>query len=129
PARGAPKDAVALNTFLDWNASANVPQTKAEGQRPGPNLHALGARRSPSADRDAGAEGLLSEAYAEQREAPSSEEQGPGAVPPSGQADEGLAAVPPELRAESTGERAGGSKSLDTRNGSGWTNARKLLFV
>src|SRR5262249_39081664 len=66
PAGGARNDAVALNTFLDLDASRNV-LPKAGVQRPGPDLHAVGARSSPSADRNGGAEhgaeGLLAGAY------------------------------------------------------------------
>ncbi|MBI1918732.1 MAG: TIGR03118 family protein [Planctomycetes bacterium] len=128
PARGALLEAVALNTFLDLNASQNVSQ-KADVQRPGTNRQAVGARRSPSADRDVRAEGLLSETYAEQLETPSSEEQGPGALPASGQADEVLAVVPPESRAESADEGSVGNKSVLTQNGSDWTTLMNLLFV
>jgi uncharacterized protein (TIGR03118 family) len=129
PARGGPSDAVALNTFLDLSASVNGPREKAGVQRPDTNLHAVGARRSPAADRDAGAEGLLSEADATQLEAQASQKQGPEAHPPSGQADEVLAGVPPETRAESAVERAVGNESGETQGGGGWINLANLLAV
>src|SRR5262249_51687421 len=69
PERGAHNDAVALNTFLDLHAFQSIPQ-KAGAQLPGISLHAVGARDSPSADRDAEAEGLLSQAAVEELEAP-----------------------------------------------------------
>jgi uncharacterized protein (TIGR03118 family) len=105
PARGAPDDSVALNTLLDLDASANASQKKAAVQRPGTNLHAVGARSSPSAERDAEAEGLLAEA------------------------DEVLAAAPLESRAESADEREVGNQPVETQNGSGWINLLNLLFV
>jgi uncharacterized protein (TIGR03118 family) len=118
----AAADPSSLNTFLDLNASAPVLPRKAEVQRLGTNLHAVGARGS-AADRAAGAEGLLVKAFAV------SEEQGSWALPPLGQADEALAAVPPASRAEPADERAVGNKAVATHNGGGWTTVGKLLCV
>src|SRR5262249_53659256 len=128
-ARGAGNDAVSLNTFLDVNASPNIPQRKAGVQRPGSNPYAVGDRNPPSADGDAGAEGLLSETDAEQLEAPSSEEQGPEALPPSGQADEVCSPVPVGSRAESADGRALGNERVETQDGGGWTNLMTILLV
>jgi hypothetical protein len=81
------------------------------------------------AGRDAGAEGLLSEADAAQLEAQASQKQDPEAHPPSGQAGEVLAGVPPETRAESAVERAVGNESGETQGGGGWINLANLLAV
>jgi uncharacterized protein (TIGR03118 family) len=129
PARGGPNDAVALNTLLDLNASGDLPQVKAGGQRPGTNLRPVGARSSPSADGDAGAEGLLSEPYVEKLEAQSGGDQGPAGLPPTSQADEELALIPPERRPESMDERAAGSERVEAQDGSSWINLLSLLLV
>src|SRR5262249_14362459 len=118
---------VALNTFLDLHAFQSIPQ-KAGAQLPGISLHAVGARDSPSADRDAEAEGLLSQAAVEELEAPSTEEHGPEALP-SGEADEVLAGVPSESCPESADECAVGKESVEAQDGGGWTNLIKLLCV
>ena len=114
PERGTHSDAVALNTFLDLNASQSVPQ-KDSVQRSGTTLLTVGARGSPSADRDAGTDALFSEAYIEKPETQSSEEQGPGALPPSRQADKHA-------------EHAVGDECVETRVGS-WLNLMNVLFV
>jgi hypothetical protein len=127
-ARGAHHDAVALNTFLDVNASQNVPQPPSV-QWPGTNSQAVRAGSLPSADRAAGAEGLLPEAYVEKPETQSSAEQDPGALPPSGQAEEVLTAAPLESRTESADDRAEGNESVLVQNGGGWTTLLNLVFV
>jgi uncharacterized protein (TIGR03118 family) len=119
----------ALNTFLDLNPSVDAPQKEAEGHRPGTHRPVVGARSSPSAVSEAEAEGLLAEAYAGQRKAQSSAEQGARTLSLSGQADEGLAAAPPERRAESADERAGGNESVATQSDGGWTKPMNLLFA
>ena len=126
-ARAAHHDAVALNTFLDVNASQNVPQNPSV-QWPDTNPQAVGAASLPSADRAAGPEVLLPEAYVERLETQSSAEQDPGELPPSGQVDEVLAAAPPENRAESADDRAAGNESGLAQNGD-WTTLMNLVFV
>jgi uncharacterized protein (TIGR03118 family) len=128
PANDGHNDAVPLNTFLNLNASANVPQKKGGTQPPGPNLPAAGARGSPL-DRDAAADGLLSEADVEEGEAPSSDEEGPGALSRSGQADEVVAAAPPQGRANSADERAADKERVETRDGGGWTRLFSYVLV
>jgi uncharacterized protein (TIGR03118 family) len=114
PERGTHSDAVALNTFLDLNASQSVPH-KENVQRSGTTLLTFGARGSPSADRDAGTDALFSEAYIKKLETQSSEEQGPGALSSSRQAEEhdGYAV---------------GDECVESRVSS-WINLMNALFV
>jgi hypothetical protein len=127
PARAARNTAIALNTFLDWNPSPNLPQKAV--QQPGPRLQVVDAGSSGSADRDAGVEGLLSEPSFETLEAPSSEEQGPEVLAPSRHADGVPAGVASESGPESADERAVGNERVETRDGGGWTNLMKVLVV
>jgi hypothetical protein len=127
PANDGHNDAVPLNTFLDLNPSANVPQ-EAGAQRPVSDLPAAGARSSPS-DGDAAADGLLSEADVEESEAQSSEERGPGTPPRLGQAEEVVAAAPPESRADSADERAANKERVETRDGRGWTSLVSFVLA
>jgi uncharacterized protein (TIGR03118 family) len=128
PASGAHNGAVALNTFLDLNASQNSPQ-QAGARWPGTKLNAVAARSSPSADRDVGAWGLLPEAYVENVESRSREEQGPGALPPSSQAGEVPVAVPSESLATSVDEPADRNGPVETQNRGGWTKLMNGLIV
>jgi uncharacterized protein (TIGR03118 family) len=116
---GGPR--ASLNTFLDLNTSANVARKNAGVQRPGADRQAVGAPRSPSAGRAA-------VAYY-RAEGPSSEEQDPGAVPPSGQAEAVLAVGPPERRAESADGRAAGNEAVETPTGAGWINVINILLI
>jgi hypothetical protein len=128
PARAAHNYAVALNTFLDLNASPNVPQ-KTGVQGSGTNLNAVDPR-SPSPALVARAEGLLSEAHVQTLETQSAEEQqGPGSLSPSSKAGELLTAVPSESRSESEDEPAVGDERVETRGGGDWTNLVNVLFV
>jgi uncharacterized protein (TIGR03118 family) len=128
-APGAHDGAVALNTFLDLNASQNVPQQKTALREPGSSLHAVGADRSPAADSNAGAEAPLSEPYVVQLETASSEEQGAEALASSGRADVVLAGVPLASGPQAAGERIVGSEALRTENRGGWTKLMNLLLV
>jgi hypothetical protein len=114
PERGIHSDAIALNTFLDLNTSQSVSH-KDSFQRSGTTLLTFGARGSPWADRDAGTDASFSEASIEKLETQSSEEQGPGALPPSRQTDE-------------YDEHAVGDECVETRVGS-WINLMDVLFV
>jgi uncharacterized protein (TIGR03118 family) len=129
-ARGAPEDAVALSTFLDLNPSPspNAPQ-KPGVQQPGASPDAVEASRSPAADPDAVAEGLLSEVHVQRREAQAGEEQGPEALPPAVQAEQGRTAAPSETRAESADERAAGAERVETRDGGDWTKLIRVVSV
>jgi uncharacterized protein (TIGR03118 family) len=129
PERGAHHNAVALNSFLDWNALQSGPRKPAGVQRPGSNLHAVGAARSVFAARNAPAEGLRAEPYVAKLEAPASEEPDPGALPPAGPAEEVLAAVPSQSSAASEVEGAGGDAPVETQNRRGRTNLMKCLLV
>jgi hypothetical protein len=128
PSTGIPNDAVALNAFLDLNASPNVPEENVGVQRTGPNLSAAGARSSASADREARAEGQLSEAYVEEL-TPPSQEQGPVVLPPSVRAEELLKGVPSESDPGSVGEHAVGDEWVEAHDGRGWNKPIRLLFV
>jgi hypothetical protein len=125
PARSADNGAVALNAFLDLNASPNSPQ-QAGVQWPDTNLDAMAARSWPSTDRDARALGLLPAAYVEKVESRSGEQQDPGALPASGQAGEVPVVLPSEGRATSADEPADrANEFVDTDHRSGWTTLMK----
>jgi hypothetical protein len=125
---GAAGDAIPLNAFLDLNPSPGVPREQAAGQHPLSSLDTVGAQGSPS-ECDAGAEGLLVESSVGELKALAGEEQGPEAVPPSGQPDEVLIAVRPESRPVSGDEPAAAQKDVDTPTGIGWANLMHLLLV
>ena len=129
PARAAHDYAVALNTFLDLNASPNGPQTTGV-QGSGTNLNAAGPPRSPSADVYTRAELLVPEAYVQRLETQSGDgQQGPETLPLSSQADEGLTPVPSEIRAESADRRAVSDGSVETRDGGKWTYVINVFLV
>jgi uncharacterized protein (TIGR03118 family) len=117
PARADPSGAVALHTFLELNAPANVPPTKAGAPGPGTDLYAVGARSSPAADPNVEAEDPLAALPVERPETPASAEQGRAVLPPSGQADEVLTAVTPETLAEAADEGAVRNERVETRDG------------
>jgi uncharacterized protein (TIGR03118 family) len=129
PAGGAPNGAVTLNAFLDLNASPTVSQQKPAMQPSDTDLDAAGAHALLPANRDAGAEGLLSERPVEEQEAQSSEELVAEALPPSGQAYEGIAEAPSQGRPGSAEERAPGNEGAEVQKRRGWTNLVYLLFV
>jgi uncharacterized protein (TIGR03118 family) len=128
PSTGAPNDPVALNAFLDLNASPNVPEKKAGVQRPGLNRNAASARSSVSADREAGAGGQLSEAYVEEL-TPPSHEQGPEALPASVRAEELLIGVSSESGPGSVGEHDVGDEWVEPHDGGGWKQLIRFFFV
>jgi hypothetical protein len=129
PARAAHDYAVALNTFLDLNASPNVPQTTGV-QGSGTNLNAFDPPRSPSADVYTRAELLVPEAYVQRLETQSrDEQQGPETLPLSSHADEGLTPVPSEIRAESADRHAVSDERVETRDGGKWTYVINVFLV
>jgi uncharacterized protein (TIGR03118 family) len=127
PGEGAQDDTVALDTFLNLNATRTVPR-RAGVQRPGPSLHAADVPHSPPVDRAAGAEELLAGASVAELEAPPAEDQDPGVLPAPDRADEGLVAVPSESRPVSAADPAGSGGSVAARPGGGWANRIHLLL-
>jgi uncharacterized protein (TIGR03118 family) len=128
-AGGAPNDAAALNTFLDLNASQNVPRQQAAAQRAGSDLLAVGTHSLPSANRGAGAEGLPSEPYVEEQEAQLTEDLNAESLPPLGQEQEVLAGVPSQWRLESAEGRAVGNECLESQKGGVWNKMIYIIFI
>jgi uncharacterized protein (TIGR03118 family) len=126
-ARGAHNGAVALNHLLDLNAPLDVPQN-AGAERPDTNPNSVGARSVPSADRHGGADGPSSEAYGRLKTR-STGEQGPGALPPSGQADEVLVAVLSEGCTTLAGEPAVDNEFAEAHNRGGWPTLMDCLII
>jgi uncharacterized protein (TIGR03118 family) len=127
PAKDAYTSAVALNTFIDLNAPLNVPQS-AGAARPDTYANLVGARRLPSANRNAGVGGPSFEKYA-RLETQSSDERGLGALPPSEQADKVLAGALSQGRDTLAGERADSNESVETQNRDDWTRLINGLIV
>jgi uncharacterized protein (TIGR03118 family) len=125
---GGQRDAVALNAFLDLHTLPMVSQKSVGAPWPGSDLHAAGAGSWAFADGDAAALGLLAEAYVEKQEAPAGEEKGPEAPPPV-PAEQTLAAVASQSRAESGGERAAANAPVEAQERRSWINLAYRLFI
>jgi uncharacterized protein (TIGR03118 family) len=120
--RDSSNDVVALGTFLDLNASANVFHGKQEAQASNIGTHAIGNPGRSWSDGGAESESVFSEAYIEHL-AQSGEHDS------AGQADEGFAAKIAASRAGSMDQGAVGNESIASQNGASWTNLTNLLFV
>ncbi|MCI0464875.1 MAG: TIGR03118 family protein, partial [Gemmataceae bacterium] len=128
-AKNTQNNSLALNAFLDLNAAQTLPAKPARWQRPDTNRDALGARRSPSAGGEAGAESLLAEPHIENRDAQSSAEPSPESPRPSGQGDKVLARIRSEGRPESAGDRTAGNEGVETHDRGSWTELLNRLLV
>jgi uncharacterized protein (TIGR03118 family) len=127
PASTAHSHAIALNAFLDLNASQGA-QEEAGVQRPGAKKYAIGARSLPSPNLNDRGESLLSDAYVGTQETQSYQEQGPAALRPSGTGGGTFATVDLESRPESVDDPATGEERVTSRDDS-LTKVINTLFV
>jgi uncharacterized protein (TIGR03118 family) len=120
-------EAVALNTFLDWNAARNVPPRRTAVEHWGVNLSAASARDWDSADRGAAAAELLGGPLVDSL-APASERADQTASP-LGQASDLDAGAPSASFPDVAGERATANAGIETLDRGAIRNVMDLVLL